>query len=228
MRTLGAWLAACLLWAWRFTCRYRIHNDPRPALRRAGQPYIYALLHAHQLAAVLLNDEPVLAAMVSRSADGDLLVPALRLRRVRPVRGSSRSQSRDKGGMAAIAELTQLLEARIPALLAVDGPRGPRGVVHRGVLALAQRTGAAIVPVVVVPSRRWLLQRTWDRMQIPQPFSRITMAFAPPIMYTGHEDGGSVAVKQRVTAALRQLEAQYDGHEFQQPQKPAGMDTAAA
>jgi hypothetical protein len=50
----------------------------------------------------IVNDEPRMAAMVSRSADGDLLVPSLRLRRVEAVRGSTRKAGQDKGGRSAL------------------------------------------------------------------------------------------------------------------------------
>src|SRR6185312_15492896 len=103
LRKLIGWVIAMLVVVWRLTCRYRVVHDPRPALREAGTPYVYALLHAHQVAAVFVNDERRLAAMVSRSGDGELLVPSLKVRRVRPVRGSSRSATRDKGGREALA-----------------------------------------------------------------------------------------------------------------------------
>ncbi len=98
LRIALGWAMGLVLLCWRQTCRYRVVNDPRPRLRELGTPYIYALLHAHQMAAVFVNDEERLAAMVSRSADGDLLVPSLTLRRVRAARGSTRRKGKDKGG----------------------------------------------------------------------------------------------------------------------------------
>ena len=91
------WVLGLLLVCWRRTCRYRVVNDPRPRLRDLGRPYIYALLHAHQVAAVFVNDEERLAAMVSRSRDGDLLVPSLSLRRVQAARGSTSKRAQDRG-----------------------------------------------------------------------------------------------------------------------------------
>jgi lysophospholipid acyltransferase (LPLAT)-like uncharacterized protein len=159
-------------------------GDQRPRLRAEGTPYIYALLHAHQISAVCVNDEEQgrLAAMVSRSADGELLVPSLRLRGVIAVRGSSRKASTDKGGQSALAELRELLERRVAILLAVDGPRGPRNRVHRGVARILQQVKDAVVlPTMVVPDRRWFPGRTWDRMQLPRPFSTVTLAMDEPI-----------------------------------------------
>lgn len=207
----GGWLFGLVLVLWRLTCRYRVVNDPRPALRRRHRPYAYALLHAHQVAAVFVNDEERMAAMVSRSADGDLLVPSLTLRRVIAVRGSTRRGDRAKGGRAALAGLVDLARERIPVLLAVDGPRGPRGHVHRGVVDLACEADATILPTVVVSSSHWILPRSWDRFQIPKPFSRVTLAFAAPIEPS---DADPETLRASIAAALAALEREYDPDEW--------------
>ena len=211
LRHLAAWIAAFVLLAWRLTCRYRVENDPRPTLRAAGRPYIYALLHAHQAAAVFVNDERVMAAMVSRSADGDLLTPSLRLRRVRAVRGSTRKRGVDKGGRQALAELSRLLAERVPVLLAVDGPRGPRNYVHRGVADLALDCNAVILPTLVLANRRWFLARSWDRFQLPRPFSTVRLIFGEPLVPNPNEEGESL--RRRVGEQLDAIEAQYDPSE---------------
>jgi lysophospholipid acyltransferase (LPLAT)-like uncharacterized protein len=203
--------AAVVILLFRLTSRRRVIADPRPALRAAGRGYIYALLHAHQLSALVVNDDRRMAAMVSQSVDGDRLSPILRARRVTPVRGSTRSRGRDKGGRPALEQLATLLKAGVPALLAVDGPLGPRNHVHRGVVDLARETSAAILPVVVVPSRRWILRRTWDRLQIPKPFSTLRLAFDEPI----HVEADDVDddVRARVHKALDALERRFDPDE---------------
>ena len=207
----GAWFAGALLWLWRWTCRTHYIDDPRPQYRREARPYIYALLHAHQLGAIIINDERHLAAMVSRSTDGDWLVPALNLRGVRAVRGSSRKAGVNKGGQAALGTLVTLVKNGTPALIAVDGPRGPRNTVHRGIAQLALRAQATILPLVVLPNRRWILHRAWDRFQIPKPFSRVSAAFAEPIAL-GLDDTEET-LRQRTAAALAALEARFDPEE---------------
>lgn len=210
-RRIAGEVLALGLRVWRRTCRYRVVNDPRPALRAAGVPYVYALLHAHQVAAVFVNDERrgAIAAMVSRSADGDLLVPSLRARGVIAVRGSSRRDGVDKGGRRALAELRAHLAAHVAPLLAVDGPRGPRNVVKLGIAALAcQVPGAVVLPAVVLPTRRVVLRGTWDRFQLPLPFGRISLVFAEPIRRLAGESVESV--RQRVEGALNALEAEWD------------------
>ena len=210
-RLLAGWGCALALLLWRLTCRYRVENDPRPELRRAGRPYAYALLHAHQISALFANDEARMAAMVSRSADGDILAPCLRVRHVTPVRGSSRRHGQDKGGRTALAALCDHVRNGVPALLAVDGPRGPRNHVHRGIIDLARTTGAVILPVVVVASRRWIFARAWDRMQLPRPFSTVRLIFGAALDPYEHPD--DERLRALIATRLGELEAAHDAVE---------------
>jgi lysophospholipid acyltransferase (LPLAT)-like uncharacterized protein len=211
VKQLIGWAIALLLLVWRLFCRRLVIHDPRPALRRQGRPYIYALLHAHQAAAVFVNDDKVMSAMVSRSDDGELLVPSLKVRRVIPVRGSTRSKGRDKGGREALQSLAALLRQGVPTLLAVDGPTGPRNHVHRGVAELALDTGAAVLPVIVLPSRRFILRGTWDRFQIPKPFCTLRLIFADAIEPARYSDAETL--RAELGRALTALEREHDAAE---------------
>lgn len=217
LRLAAAWLAAGLLLVFRHTCRYEFIDDPRPELRARGETYLLALLHAHQLGAVFANDEPPgrLAAMVSRSADGDLLIPSLRVRGVLAARGSTSRRGEDKGGRKALDELEGLVRQGIPCLIAVDGPRGPRNHIHRGVSDLAKRTGTAALPLLVFSSRRWILARTWDRFQIPRPFGHVRVVFGEPLR--PREGEGPGAFRQRIATALAALERRWDPDEAPAP-----------
>ena len=209
-RTAGALIALITLLL-TLSCRRRRLEDSRPALRERGQPYVLAGLHAHQAAMVFFNDEQNLAAVVSRSTDGDLLAPALRARGVVPVRGSSAKKGKDKGGARALVSMIKHVRDGGVGIITVDGPRGPRGSVQPGILKLAERTGAVIVPVLLVPRFRFILHKTWDRMQIPLPFARLDYAFGPPIDPAAHTPERVGALLGR---ALRELEERYDPEEF--------------
>lgn len=202
---LAAWLLVC----WRVTLRFRVEGDPRPALRRAGRRYVYAILHAQQLSFILLSDDVPILAMVSASRDGEWLVSLCRTRGIVPVRGSSARDGEDKGGRAALALLADGVRAGVPALLAVDGPRGPRNQVHWGVVNLARETDACIVVAgVFAPPGRYILEKSWDRTQLPRPFSTLTGRFRPPIDPRDHPDATSL--RARVTAELLALERAFD------------------
>ncbi len=209
-----SWLIALAVVLLRVTCRSRMHNDPRRELRSAGVSYIYSVLHAHQIAAVI-NREPNTAAMVSQSADGQLLMPAFWALGVTPSRGSSstnRHVAHNKGGQRALQELADHLRGgNGPAYLAVDGPRGPRNRINKGIAVLAKRTGAAVLNVVAVPQRRWVFTRAWDRFQIPKPFTMVHGYCGEPLFY---RPGESVEVfRQRIQTQLNELEMRCDPEE---------------
>jgi lysophospholipid acyltransferase (LPLAT)-like uncharacterized protein len=225
LRHVAGWLLALLVLLWRASCRAVVRDDPRPALRALGRPYIYAILHAHQVAAVLINDDRGIAAMASQSKDADLLVPAMRVTGVLAMRGSTGRGNHDKGGRRALELLEEHTRSGLPTLLTVDGPLGPRNHVHRGVVDLARRTGATIVACVIVPSRRWVL-RSWDRFQIPWPFCRLSMSFAPPLDPRAMLD--DARLRDAVRAALAELEQRCDPVEAARAQPSARDDDAAA
>jgi len=191
----------------RFTCRVRLHNDPRPLLRARRTPYVYSVLHAQQLAAATCGDRST-AAMVSQSRDGAFVALGLKAVGIKTIRGSSRRRKHDKGGLAALSNLIEHVRAGGSAYLAVDGPRGPRNRVHKGIAVLSQQSGATVLNVVVVPSRRWIFTRSWDRFQIPWPFCRIDTYFAAPIEPRRGES--MEEYRRRIEASLNELEVLHD------------------
>jgi lysophospholipid acyltransferase (LPLAT)-like uncharacterized protein len=200
---LGPWLIATLMVLLRWTCRVRFHDDPRAALRAEGVPYVFSVLHAQQLAAATCGD-PGTAAMVSQSRDGAFIALGLRAVGITPIRGSSKREGQDKGGLSALVNLMKHVRTGKPAYLAVDGPRGPRNRVHKGVAVLSQKTGAAVLNVAVVPSRRWIFKKSWDRFQIPWPFCRVDTYFGAPIK---PRQGESVEdYRRRIEESLNALE----------------------
>ena len=147
--------------------------------------------------------------MVSRSLDGDMLVPGLMLAGIVPIRGSSGRQS--KGGATALHRLIRHAKSGKPVIMAIDGPRGPRGVVQKGIGMLAEKTEGTIVVAAAIPRRRWILTKTWDRAQIPKPFSRIDYYFSDPITPRSGESLERLAA--RVETALHRLVEEHDPDE---------------
>jgi lysophospholipid acyltransferase (LPLAT)-like uncharacterized protein len=202
LASIGPSAIALLMVVLRFTCRARLHNDSRAALHSAGVPYVYSVLHAHQLAAATAGHNGT-AAMVSQSQDGALVALGLRCVGIIPIRGSNR-----RGGLAALNNLIEHVRGGGPAYLAVDGPRGPRNRVHKGIAVLSRQANAAVLNVVVVPSRRWIIKRSWDRLQIPVPFCRIDTYFGDPIWPRAGETAENY--RRRIEADLNELEKIYD------------------
>ncbi len=150
-------------------------------------------------------------AMVSKSADGDMIAKALTLRGIKVMRGSNSNAGGDRGGRTALAQLQAHVERGAPVCIAADGPRGPRGRVHKGIAHLAQQTGAVVIVVVPQASRKWVFTRTWDRMQLPKPFCRIDGHCSEPLV---SEPGERLeAFRRRIEQTLLDLERRLDPSE---------------
>lgn len=148
----------------------------------ARRPLIYAVWHGRILMVPWLNARlcsthgarPV-TVLVSRSSDGELVARFLRRFGLDAVRGSS-----SRGGGAAARALLGRIERGEDVAVIPDGPRGPRGRLQPGVVALAALTGAPIVPLAVAarPARRL---GSWDEFMLPLPFARCALVFGPPV-----------------------------------------------
>jgi lysophospholipid acyltransferase (LPLAT)-like uncharacterized protein len=116
-----------------------------------------------------------MAALISASRDGALLARTFSYFGVEPIRGSS-----SRRGAQALLELTSALRRNMHVAITPDGPRGPKYRVQSGIISLAQLTGAAIIPIGAHISRKKELP-SWDRFQVPLPFSKCTATFGSPI-----------------------------------------------
>ncbi|MDF1752092.1 MAG: lysophospholipid acyltransferase family protein [Verrucomicrobiales bacterium] len=113
------------------------------------------------------------AVLTSPSNDGAMIATTLKCFGVDAVRGSS-----SRGGIKALLSLKKWIANGFDVAITPDGPRGPRYILAPGLIMLAQKTGAAILPIRIDYSDFWRL-RSWDQFQIPKPFSKITVTFEP-------------------------------------------------
>jgi hypothetical protein len=115
--------------------------------------------------------------MFSRSKDGDLLAAFAERLGVQPVRGSS-----SRGGRAALKAMVRYLKqpGDRKAATVVDGPRGPRFRVKKGMIMAAMLADVPLLPIMVSAHPALTLKRTWDRTLIPLPFSRVLVSYAKP------------------------------------------------
>lgn len=166
-----------------FTLRYQ-WIDRSEFLARQPDPAIYCIWHNRLALSMTAWDfirkhrrgTPRLAALVSASKDGGLLAGVLDCFGVQPVRGST-----SRRGPQALRELTTWARRDYDLAITPDGPRGPLYVVQDGVMSLAQLTGHPIVPVSF--NLGWKIKvKSWDKFQIPLPFSRCEMIFEKPIV----------------------------------------------
>ena len=111
------------------------------------------------------------AALISASRDGDWFARLVHRFGFDVVRGSS-----SRKGAPAMLQLADVIASGRDAVITPDGPRGPAYRAGSGIIMLAQKTGATIVPLNLEYSRYWRL-RSWDRFILPQPFCKARFIF---------------------------------------------------
>jgi lysophospholipid acyltransferase (LPLAT)-like uncharacterized protein len=104
--------------------------------------------------------------------------------------------SSTRGGLRGMAILAQRLEQGQDAAFTVDGPRGPRFVAKPGPVMLARHTGYPIGAFHVGYDHALTVKSSWDQLRVPRPFTRVVIAFAPPIEVPSHADRSTVEAKQ--------------------------------
>jgi lysophospholipid acyltransferase (LPLAT)-like uncharacterized protein len=178
---LARWLIAFgfrLLQLWGRTLRYEIDDRAGVVGRSVTENYIGALWHNRLLVFPLVLrrffPERHGAALISASRDGDLLADAVRRFGYDVVRGSS-----SRLGASAILQLAQVLASGGDVVITPDGPRGPAYELGPGIIFLAQKSGAAVVPMNLEYSRCWRLG-SWDRFIVPRPFAKVRVLINRP------------------------------------------------
>jgi lysophospholipid acyltransferase (LPLAT)-like uncharacterized protein len=186
IRQILGTLLALALRAWLVTVRVRVHGAE--VLSRDSDPgagAVLAFFHGTQLLLHKLGRRGRTCVMVSHSKDGELQAAALATLGFEVVRGSS-----SRGGARALAAMVRRLrEPGTDAVFAVDGPRGPYGVVKPGAIALARGARVRVIPSGAAAKRCVVLERAWDRFVLPWPFTRVDIFLGDPVdLREGAED----------------------------------------
>ena len=144
-------------------------------IERDGRIPIYTFWHDRIFAGTYFFRNRGIVVMSSISKDGEYTSRFIKRLGYGSVRGSS-----TRGGVGALVEMIRLMRAGIPMAFSPDGPRGPRYVAKSGPVMLAKKTGNPLMPFVVECRSYWTIG-SWDRMQIPKPFTRAKVIIEEPI-----------------------------------------------
>jgi lysophospholipid acyltransferase (LPLAT)-like uncharacterized protein len=144
-------------------------------IEQLDERVVYAFWHAHLLTLTYTHRGRGAVVMVSRHSDGEIISQIVCRLGYGVVRGST-----TRGGLRALLEMVRAGRDGYPLAVTPDGPRGPRHELQSGVLHIAQRSGMPIVPVAAEALRRTELD-SWDRFQIPHPFSRVVIVVGSPL-----------------------------------------------
>lgn len=193
-----------LLQFWSHTIRFEVEDRGKILEIPVSERFVGALWHNRLLllpfAIRRFIPQRQGAALISASRDGAWLAKLVRRFGFSVVRGSS-----SRRGAAAMLQLADVIASGHDVVITPDGPRGPAYRPGGGIILLAQKTGARIVPLNLEFSRCWRLA-SWDRFILPRPFARVRFILGPPheVLATANEEEFE-AERERLKGAMMAL-----------------------
>ena len=138
---------------------------------------IFAIRHAHQCGFYGKKKKKKTTVMISNSNDGEIIAQAGAAMGLNVVRGSH-----NRKGASATLELIDAIKKGNNGALTIDGPRGPKHKVKKGIIEIARMTGVPIVPMSwYSPSWFFLKFNTWDEFCFPLNCIKMKALYGNPI-----------------------------------------------
>jgi lysophospholipid acyltransferase (LPLAT)-like uncharacterized protein len=142
------------------------------AQESVGQrPLVLNFWHAGIIPATYLFRGLGIRVMSSNSYDGEYMGRIIHKFGFVAVKGSS-----SRNAVRALLGLRRALKDGWSVAFSIDGPRGPRYQVKPGPVTLARSSGVPLSTFHIAVESAWVL-KTWDKLIIPKPFSRVLMRF---------------------------------------------------
>jgi lysophospholipid acyltransferase (LPLAT)-like uncharacterized protein len=172
------------------------------AIVAAGHQPVMAFWHGRILPATYYYRRRGIVAITSENFDGEWIAGIIERFGYGTARGST-----SRGGRRALLQLVRDMAAGRPAGFTLDGPRGPARVAQPGAVWLAKATGNPVLPFHLEASHHWTMN-SWDRTQIPKPFSTVAIAMGEPFHVDADtDDAGLERARLNLEERLRTLEA---------------------
>ena len=184
------------------TLRWRVeglhHYD---AILASGRRPVMAFWHGRILPATFYCRRRGIVVITSENFDGEWIARIIERFGFGTARGST-----TRGGSAALRQMVRDMRAGRAAGFTVDGPRGPARIAQPGAVWLAKATGNPLLPFHLEASSCWSV-RSWDRTQIPKPFSTVALVVGEPIPVPRDASEHDLeAMRDRLERTLRALE----------------------
>jgi hypothetical protein len=211
-----AWLVSAYLGATLATMRWRFENRaPADAVVASPSGIVACFWHGRIALAVVcrrvLRKKPR-RVLISNSPDGELIAKIVERLSFPAIRGSSTTDRRaPRRSVQAFRDALRFLDNGGVVAITPDGPRGPAEEMPEGPVMLAR---ARQTPVFLfgLAARPTLTLRSWDKTQIPLPFSRGCVVFDGPLSVPHDAEPALIEATRldwqaRLSAAQAQAEA---------------------
>ena len=184
------------------TLRWRVEGFQHfEAIYAAGHQPVMAFWHGRILSATYYFRRRGIVVITSENFDGEWIARIIERFGYGTARGST-----SRGARKAMLQLVRDMDAGKAAGFTLDGPRGPAKIAQPGAIWLSRTTGHPVMPFHLEASSFWSLG-SWDRTQIPKPFSTVALVIGEP-MHVPREAADDELERARVEleGRLRTLE----------------------
>lgn len=169
-------------WTWKVSGAEHVE-----AITARGLHPIHSFWHGRILPATHYFKRRGIVVITSENFDGEWIARIITKFGYGTARGST-----SKGGPRALLQLVREVKSNGVAFT-LDGPRGPAEVAQMGAVWLAKATGNPLMPFHAEAASHWTL-KSWDRTQIPKPFTTVAMAIGEPLYVP--RDAGEAALEE--------------------------------
>ena len=195
------------------TVRLTVVNER--GLDVSGQGAIFVTWHGRSLVPANYFRNRGYWALISLSRDGEIQNEVFKNLGFHTIRGST-----GRGGVRGALQMARKVREGGVLAFTPDGPRGPTHKVQLGVILMAEKSGAPIIPLGISASSRWS-SRSWDAYMIPRPFSRVYFVVGEPRYVSGDgTEAARAAAAQGLERAINSVE--------REAERLAGYDTYPA
>ncbi|MCM8534190.1 MAG: lysophospholipid acyltransferase family protein [Lentisphaeraceae bacterium] len=147
--------------------------------------------------------------MASRSKDGQIISDTLGAFKINTLRGSASKKGKSKGGAAVLIACIKVLKEGHNISVTPDGPRGPKYEVQPGAIVASIKSKVPVQPFSMNCHNCWTL-KSWDKLQLPKPFSKVDFVVGDQIQFEGPMDEESMEKnKQTLKDALMKITVDY-------------------
>lgn len=150
--------------------------------------YVLASWHQNLFTGIMSQRNVPHVVIVSKSKDAQPVAFTCEKLGHIAVRGSSRKGNVDKGGALAKDLMIEQLRIGYPGAVTIDGPKGPAKEVKSGIIDMARKSGAVIIPYITRAEKYWSFSKSWDQFRIPKPFTKVITHYGTPIHIKSETD----------------------------------------
>lgn len=168
---------AALLGLWSLTWRKDISELAKLDRHLSKGDHLVAVFwHGKYFSLFALAKGLKATVLTTRSFRGDVIAHICRWFGYRPIQVEHGVETH------ALAHLEDDLSSNhaMLAAIAIDGPRGPAHHPKAGALRIASDLGFRLIPISVSGTPRHVVEKRWDRHEIPLPFAKVRIAVGNP------------------------------------------------